>query len=247
MVFTIYIFSQPARASENSFEQLYSTYMNAEKWQSSSEILRQELLEKAGPKTPVDLWWSLWDLDSSGEQRAANALKLVEYLYPEGDISRWDEITGLWYPSLIPTPLAAVDAVYVAAGELLEMGREDAAWLARNLVNDLGRSSRAKHYFMKHGPEEYLRIITGLRERDLTPDYGNWTEPETIGTLSLASPVRGKINKNFAISGNFIFLDASGGVVNLGTYAWDRKNGKIYEVIERERDDSSMVFVPVGW
>ena len=66
-------FSMLMEGSENSFEQLYSTYMNAEKWQSSSEILRQELLEKAGPKTPVDLWWSLWDLDSSGEQRAANA------------------------------------------------------------------------------------------------------------------------------------------------------------------------------
>jgi len=233
-------------ASDTGFEELVSRYIRAERWEKSSIELRKDLLSKAEPKEPVDLWWSLWDMDSRGEQRAANALKLVEYLYPGGDISRWDEIQGLWYPSLIPTTLAAIDAVYVAAWELLEMDREDASWLARDLVNDLGRSSRAKHYFMKHGPEEYRQIITGFSERGLEPDYGNWTEPETIGSLSLASPVRGSISQNFAVSFNLVFLNASGEIVNLGTYAWDREKGKIYEVIDRERDDNNVVFLPFG-
>lgn len=247
MVFTVYNFLTITSAYGNTFDQLFSNYVNMEKWENSSEILHEELLAKAEVSEPADLWWSLWDPDKLGEQKAANALKLVDYLYPDGDISRWEEIKGLWYPSLIPTTLAAVDAVYVAAHELLEMDREGAAWLARNLVNDLGKSSRARHYFMKYGPEEYLQIITRLSDMGLNPDYGNWTEPHTTGTMRLANPVRGKISQNFAIASHFIFMNSSGQIVNLGTYAWDREKGRIYEVIDSERDDSSVVFLPMRW
>jgi len=237
-------FSGIVIAAENSYEKLVSGYLNEDKWEKSSISLRNELLSKVEDIAPYEMWLSLWDDSVKGEMRAAYALRLVQVLFPDGDLSRWDEIEGMWYPSIIPIPLASIDAAYIAAHELLQMKRMDASWLARNLINDLSRSSRAKYYFMREAPVEYLDIITKLEAMDMGPGFGNWTQPEVTGSLSLASPVRGRISQNAALSRKFVFLNASGVIVNIGTYAWDRENGHIYEVIEREKEGNHVVFIP---
>jgi len=229
-------FSGIVIADENSYEKLVSDYLNEDKWEKSSIELRNELLSTTEDMPPDQIWRSLWDGSIKGKMRAAYAIKLVKMVFPDGDISRWDEVKGMWYPAIIPVPLASIDAVYVAAHELVEMNRDDAAWLARDLINDLSRSSRAKHYFMTEAPEEYSYIIQKLEARDMGPDFANWVKPLIKGSLSLASPVRGRISQDAAIGRNLVFLNSSGNIVNLGTYAWDRTRGRIYHVVDRKID-----------
>ncbi|MBN1332245.1 MAG: hypothetical protein JW971_00650, partial [Synergistales bacterium] len=56
-------------------------------------------------------------------------------------------------------------------------------------------------------------------------------------------PVRGWVSQNFAIGRNFVFLNASGQIANLGNYAWDRKNGNIYRVFDREDNPLNFWFL----
>ncbi len=55
---------------------------------------------------PLDLRDSLLRGDMSPEQRAANALALLDSLVPGGDPARWNEVAGFWRPREIPKPLA---------------------------------------------------------------------------------------------------------------------------------------------
>ncbi len=245
LVFSLYV--PLINASERSFDDIYSDYLNSSKWEKDAEELLVELRSEADPLTGYDLWRSLWDDNIGSDQRVANSIKLIDELFPESDTRRWNDIKGFWYPGIVPKTLAAIDAVYVASLELLQMDRKGSAWLARNFVNDLSRSSRAKLYFMKTAPAEYLTIINMLKDKEMDPVIGNWTDPEVKGNLPLAVPVRGYIGNNRALSEDYIFLSGSGQIVNVGNYAWDRIKGRIYRVIDRERDGGShIIYFPIG-
>ncbi len=244
LVFSLYV--PLINASERSFDDIYSDYLNSSKWEKDAEELLFELRSGADPLTGYDLWRSLWNESIDPEKRAANAIKLIDELYPDSDIRRWNDIEGFWYPGIVPKPLAAIDAVYVASLELIQMDSNGSAWLARNFVNDLSRSSRAKFHFMKTAPAEYLTIINMLRDKGMNPVIGNWTEPEVKGKLPLAVPVRGYVGNNWAVSMNYTFLNGSGQIVNMGNYAWDRIRGRIYRIIDRERNGGShVIYFPI--
>lgn len=244
LLFSLYV--PRINASEKSFDELYSSYLNSSNWEKNAGELLSELKLKADKKTGYDLWRTLWNESIDPEKRAANAIKLIDELYPDSDIRRWNDVEGFWYPGIIPKPLAAIDAVYVASLELVRMDRKGSAWLARNFLNDLSRSSRARYHFMKTAPAEYLSIINMLKDKEMNPVIGNWTEPEVKGKLPLAVPVRGYVGNNWAVSRNFTFLNGSGQIVNMGNYAWDRIRGRIYRVIDRERDDGShVIYFPI--
>nr|HPK06726.1 hypothetical protein [Aminivibrio sp.] len=55
------------------------------------------------------------------------------------------------------------------------------------------------------------------------------------GRLPFAAPVRGWVTHGRALSEDMVFLDGAGRPQSNGTYAWDRKRGRIYTVVE-ERD-----------
>lgn len=241
----IFTYAPTINASERSFDEIYSYYRDSRIWDKNAEELTVELRSMADVSTGYDLWRSLWNESVGPEKRVANAIKLMDELYPGSDLRRWNEVKGFWYPSRVPKPLAAIDTVYVAALELLKMDNPGAAWLARNLINELSRYSRAKHYFMKTAPVEYKMIIDILESKGMNPVIGRWPQPEIKGTLPLAVPVRGVIDSGNAISRNYIFLNGSGQITSFGSYAWNRSKGKLYRVAHREDNGgSNIIYFP---
>lgn len=230
------------RASESTFDDLYSSYVNYSRWEKDAAALAEDLSSKAANVSGYDLWKVMWNTDLTHEQRSADALKLISELFPGSDIKRWNEISGFWYPDVIPKSLAAIDAVYVAASELVQINSPGSIWLARNILNDLAESSRAKHYFMSTAPQEYKSIKDIFDSKGIRPAIGNWSEPDVKGELPLAVPVRGFKSMDSAIGYGYTFFGASGQIANLGRYAWDREKGRIYRVVDR--DDDSILFHP---
>ena len=86
-----------------------------------AESLRVELLSRAGEGTPVDLWRRMVRGEGSSEALAADALALVDHIFPGGDPSRWEDVKGFWLPADVPVSLAALDAVFHGAAALLLM------------------------------------------------------------------------------------------------------------------------------
>ncbi len=237
-------FSLPALAESTTFDELAASYEKEKLHGAEAEELKIELLSIADTgKKDLLLWKGLFANGFSCEKKIANALLLIQRLYPQGDVSRWEEVSGMMYPSLVPSPLAAVDGVYVAALGLAGKDEKGAKWLARELLNDLADSSRGKMYFINTAPAKYELIISALESEGFSPDYGKWPEARIEGNLPLASPVRGYIGYEYAMSRGFVFLNAWGGIANNGTYAWDRRKGRIYRVVDRERNRK--IFIPL--
>lgn len=241
----VFFIAPSVKAAERTFDDIFINYEQRSTWDKQAEELENELASIADGISGYNLWKTLWNENISSDQRAANALKLAYELFPGSDLRRWEDIEGFWYPGIVPKPLAAMDAVYVAASELVTMDRPGAAWLTRNMLNDISRSSRARYHFMKTAPKEYVSIIEALKSEGMKPVIGSWTDPEIKGKLPLAVPVRGYVGNNWAISMHYTFLNGSGQIVNLGNYAWDRVKGKIYRVTESERNGGmSVMYIP---
>ncbi len=227
-----------------TFDELAENYRIARDQDLSADNLMKDLISVADKdKNNVELWRSLWYEEVKADKRTANALLLVRRIFPDGDTSRWDEVSGFFYPGVIPSTLAGVDAVYSASLGLINMEMKGSDRLARNLMNSLLDSSRAKIYFFDTAPYEYTYIANNLSKRGYFPDYGDWPEADISGKLPLASPVRGRISSNLAAARNLVFLNASAGIVNNGAYAWDREKGMIYRVIDREDNNLSSAII----
>jgi len=220
-----------------TYEELVEVYGTKEESMPEARELKEALLSEAGELDGLGLWRSIIDSSTPHRKRAANALKLIEILFPQGDTSRWEEVSGFWYPALIPRPLAAFDAVYYAAMGLLELDEPGAPWLARELMSGLRRSSRSAHIAMREAPAEYAPIVAGLDERTGLSPMGGWPSGELVGSLPFARPVRFSISADWALVMGMTFLDNSGVPTSgMGPYAWDRKRGAIYRVTDGSDD-----------
>lgn len=220
----------PAGASR-SFEELVDIYTRKSEIRPEAEALRSELLEMTWDSGELDLLGSIMAPSLTPEQRAANGLKLIDGLFPGGDPARWESISGFWIPRMIPKPLAAFDAVFFTAIALLEMGREGAPWIARDLLVDLRRSSRAALLALRIAPEEYLWIVETLEELTKMPPMGGWPEAVIRGKLPFARQVRSAVTETHAIMKEMQFLNSAGQPTPSGPYAWDRDRGRIYRVV----------------
>jgi hypothetical protein len=230
------------KAADRSFDDIFNNYEQRSTWDKQAKELENELASIADGISGYDLWKTLWSDNISSEKRAANALKLAYELFPGSDLRRWEDIEGFWYPGIIPKPLASIDAVYVAASKLVTIDKPGAAWLARNMLNDISRSSRTRYHFMKTAPEEYAYIIEVLENKGMKPVIGSWTVPDIKGKLPLAGPVRGERGLEWALMHrNLSFLNASGQISSRGRYAWDRVNGRLYRIIDRNRNGRNKI------
>ena len=230
LVLLLVVMSVPA-AFASRFDDLAARYESAAAGNADAEALRIRLAEEAENISPLDLWDSLMREGISPELRAANALALLDALVPDGDPARWNETGGFWRPREIPTSLAAVDAILVAARTLAEMDDPGAPWLARKLLLALFSDPAAALLFAENGPAEYAETVDALTRKQALPPNGLWRKDLSVGRLPLACECKGFIKRSRAMEEGMTFLNGAGRPVANGDYAWDRVRGKLYEVM----------------
>lgn len=224
-------FCSPATASR-TFEELVEIYSRREEARPEAASLENRLLESAWEIDEPGLWHSLKDFNLAPEQRAANGLMLIKALFPGGNTARWEDISGLWLPGMIPKPLAAFDAVYFTAIALLELDDPGAPWLSQGLFEELRRSSSAALTAIRTAPAEYPGIVEALERSTRMPPMGGWPEAVIRGTLPFAHPVRSAVTETYAMMREMQFLNSAGQPASSGPFAWDRDRGRIYRVID---------------
>ncbi|GAB1487361.1 hypothetical protein MASR2M79_24180 [Aminivibrio sp.] len=220
---------------QDRFDALAERYALREAGRIEGSELQRELAAEADEASPYALWRSLVSGSLSPRKTAANSLELLNALIKEGDPARWDTVSGLFYPSLTPKPLAAADAVFLGAFALLAMNDQGADALALQLMERFGESSMAKHYFLTTAPVEFEAFKKAMEERKLFPVYGRWSDSVYIGHLPFASSIGGSVSYGRALSEDMVFLNNAGQPASNGSYAWDRVRGRIYTV-RSERD-----------
>lgn len=220
---------------QDRFDALAERYALREEGRIEAVELRGELLAEADASTPYALWRSVVSGSLSPRKTAANSLALLNALIKEGDPARWDTVSGLFYPSLTPKPLAAADAVFLGSFALLAMNDKGADALAMQLMERFAESSMAKHHFLTTAPVEFEAFKKAMEERKLLPVYGRWGDSRYIGHLPFASSIGGSVSYGRALSEEMVFLNNAGQPASNGSYAWDRARGRIYTV-RSERD-----------
>lgn len=218
--------------TEGRFEDLVRRYGRAAEVRAETAELRAVLEGEADKVSPYQLWRSLFQPGQTPGKGAANALALISALIEKGDPAKWEGTGGFFHPSMVPKPLAAADGIYMAVWYLLRVDDDGAPPLASYLLSRFIDSPGGKHFFITTGPGEYQTLTRELTARELTPSFGVWPASETRGRLPLAAPVRGWVSHGRATTYEMVFLDGAGRPRANGRYAWDRKEGRIYEVAE---------------
>ncbi len=231
----VFVVMNVTAAFASRYDDLLARYESAATGNADAEALRIRLAEKTENLSPLGLWDSLMREGISAELRAANALALLDALVPDGDPARWNETGGFWRPREIPTPLAAVDAILVAASSLATMDDPGAPWLARKLLLAFLSDPAAALLFADHGPAEYAETVDALTRKQVLPPHGVWRKDISVGRLPLAREVRGFVTRDRAYAEGMTFLDAVGRPAANGVYAWDRVRGKIYVAADDRR------------
>lgn len=225
-----------AGAQADRFDELAERYSRRAGGREASSALESELKGEAHGGAPLALWRSLFSGDIPPRQGAANALALVETLFPDGDPAQWDGVSGFLRPSLVPGSLAAADAVVMAARFLLEMEDRSGDALALELMERFIRSSRAKYHFVSTRPRQLDALLREMERRGLTPAMGQWPPAMSVtGSLPFASPFRGYVTMNRALLEEMVFMNAAGQLRPHGIYAWNRRRGGVYEVTQDKR------------
>ncbi len=196
------------------------------------EGFKAELLEEASQVSQLERWRRLVRGEPTAREQAAEALALVEELFPGGDPANWDDVKGFWLPSDVPKPLAAFDAVFFGVEALLSMEDPRAPWTARWLAERLAVSDRARTAAFRMAPGEVRGMLETLAEVAPPPPTGGWPSGVAMGDLPYARAASGWVTEGRATVEGMTFLDASG-VPKGGTgpYAWDRKRGRLYRVV----------------
>ncbi|NLB82645.1 MAG: hypothetical protein GX791_00200 [Synergistaceae bacterium] len=220
---------------QDRFDALAKRYALREEARIEASELRGELLAEADSAAPYALWRSLVSGSLSPRKTAANSLALMNALIKEGDPAQWETVSGLFYPSLTPKPLAAADAVFLGSFALLAMDERGADALALQIMERFAESSMAKHHFLTTAPVEFEAFKKAMEERKLLPVYGRWSDSRYIGHLPFASSIGGSVSYGRALSEDMVFLNNAGQPASNGSYAWDRVRGRIYTV-RSERD-----------
>lgn len=213
---------------QDRYDSLVQSSLNRSQGQALSLSLKEELRADPLSGSELELWRLLWK--GSSRDRASTALALIEKLYPDGDLSRWEEVKGFIYPSQTPRSLMAVDGFMVAIGALLDL--DGGTFLAGEMLRSFGSSPRAKHLFIDTLPKDMEYVLSDLVVR--AGLSGFWVPSELKGSLPLGAPVRDSISQSSAVAKGMQFMDGAGVPANNGPYCWDRLTGKVYQVVDRQ-------------
>ena len=239
---------------ESAYEELLHRYEQRMAGREKILPAKELILSFARSASPEERWTALEEAFRSDDGRAAlkgpfsmeiaaEALALVESLFPEGDPGKWDAVSGFWNSREIPKSLAAVDAVFWAAASLLREGAPPGAvWLAFWLLDRFAASTRATFFFLSTCPVEADLLLREMTSRNLVPPRGSWGERRVLGKQPLAVPLRGLVSSETAVGRGMVFLDGFGCPASSGPFAWDREKGRLYRVLE---SDGPRLFIPL--
>lgn len=191
-----------------------------------------EMLDIAPQGTEMELWNKLWD--GEPRWRAAAAVALINRMFPQGDPSRWEEVSG-FVPkrSVLPRQLMAMDAFFVAVDSLRRI--PDGVWGSAYLLYLFGNSGRGKVIFIEEIPEGMDQALEDVVS--ITALQGDWSIKRTRGKLPILPSYRGYVSRDTADFRNMQYLDGYGSIASNGRYAWDRDRGYVYRVIEDRNED----------
>lgn len=199
------------------------------------EVNRKDKVTLEGPKvlekytqesnkSEYELWCSL--RDKHGRADAVTAVTMINKMFPNGDPSRWNEVTGFIRNSMRPRQLMAIDAFF-AALDALSRSDED-IWGAALLLQKFCKSSRGKFMFIDTMPKEARPILDRIVAK--TGIKSVWKTSKFKGNLPLCPRYRGIKSRSLVIKYDMQYIDGAGRVASHGTYAWDRDRGYFYYV-----------------
>ena len=228
---TLAVLAAPVCAASD-WDALVADMQKRENIRATGAAVLQSVRELEPSGSESELWNKLW----SGEPkwRAAAGLALVDRVFPGGDPSKWEQVSGfLDKGSFRPRQLAALDGLFVAVTQLREL--PDGVWAAASLLSRFGQSAAGKIHFIDEIPQGFREVLddviaqTGLR--------GDWSSKKVRGRLPLLPVYRGYVTREQADSRQMQYLDGYGALAGNGRYAWDRDRGYIYEVMEENSSE----------
>ena len=227
---TIGLFATPLFAASD-WDTFTAEMEKRSKIKDTGAAIVDDMREIAPQGTEIELWSKLW----VGEPRwrAAAAVALIDRIFPQGDPSRWQEVSGFASGrSVQPRQLIAIDALFVAVDSLSHM--PDGIWGSAYLLQQFGKSGWGKVMFIEEIPYGFDQTLKDVIST--TGLTGDWSIKRIRGKMPLLPIYRGYITRNGADSRNLQYLDGYGSISSNGRYAWDRDRGYIYEVMEDSRD-----------
>lgn len=197
----------------------------------TGEAVLNDMRSIAPEGSEENLWRMLWNGET--RSRAAAAVALVDRMFPDGDPSRWQEVSGfLPNRGVQPRQLVAMDGLFVAVLALKEL--PDGVWGAAYLLDNFGKSGIGKVKFIDEIPADLKEAIAEIVAETGIP--GDWSSSMIRGRMPLLPSYRGAISRDTADSRNMQYLDGYGALAANGRYAWDRDNGYVYDVVDGADD-----------
>ena len=198
-----------------------------------AQELRESLDQRKLQGSLYKLWQGCFDADAA--TRLESAWTILKDKVPGGDPARWQEVNYFQLPQEIPNAFMVIDALYTSLIELPALPGGD--WLAADLLHAFSASSHGRFDFLRTCPVPVAEAIEGIVRR--TGLRGDW-KSVPMGELPIARSVEGVLTDSTAASSDMVFLDGAGIPSNNGSYAWDRKSGKIYRI----NSDSGSEYYP---
>jgi len=227
---TIGLFATPLFAASD-WDTFTAEMEKRSKIKDTGAAIVADMREIAPQGTDIELWNKLWE--GGPRWRAAAAVALIDRIFPQGDPSRWEEVSGFASGrSVQPRQLIAIDALFVAVDSLRQM--PDGIWGSAYLLQQFGKSGWGKVMFIEEIPYGFDQTLKDVIST--TGLTGDWSIKRIRGKMPLLPIYRGYITRNGADSRNLQYLDGYGSIASNGRYAWDRDRGYIYEVVDNDRD-----------
>ena len=227
---TIGLFATPLFAASD-WDTFTAEMEKRSKIKDTGAAIVDDMREIAPQGTDIELWHKLWE--GEPRWRAAAAVALIDRIFPQGDPSKWEEVSGFASNrSVQPRQLIAIDALFVAVDSLRQM--PDGIWGSAYLLQQFGKSGWGKVMFIEEIPYGFDQTLKDVIST--TGLTGDWSIKRIRGKMPLLPIYRGYITRNSADSRNLQYLDGYGSISSNGRYAWDRDRGYIYEVVDNDRD-----------
>ncbi len=224
LVLAFTLFSVPVFAASD-WDTFVAEMGKREKIKDTGAAIVADMLDIAPQGTETELWQKLWN--GEPRWRAAAAVALISRMFPDGDPSRWQEVSG-FVPgkSVQPRQLIAMDAFFVAVDSLSRI--PDGLWGSAYLLDLFGKSGFGKVMFIEEIPEGMDSLLSEIVSSTGLP--GDWSIKRTRGKLPVL-PLQGLHNEEFSRF-KLQYLDGYGSIASNGKYAWDRDRGYVYRIIE---------------